>query len=1604
MYFCVYSKYFPIFLKRFLSISGSFLVILGALLLALWILLQTPWVQHHAAKMAADRFSGILGTRVEVSGFRLGILNRVSFTGVRVYDRRGDTLLSAGSLNLAVTDWFPFKDTTEIKYVGLDGVLVRLQRTDSLWNNGFLDSLFGGSEGDTSAGKPVRLTLKIAEISDLRFERLDYWRGRFLYGGVKSLVVKGKTTDLANGFIELESADLVGPEYRDIRTRGRWSRQDSLAFWHRIDSIDRVERLRPRVADPDPFRLIVKKITIKEGNLQFYNRRKRPSTPGVFDERDIIITHINGNAANLRITGDTIRADAKLSAEERSGFKIKSLATRFTMHPQMMAFANLDLVTPKSRVGPYYAMHYSTFDNMEYFLDSVYIESNMRDARVSMDDIAVFAPDLAGIKQEGLLSGDAAGTVSDFIVKNVDLRTGKSRVTGTYAMKGLIDIDRTVINFSTNDTRIDLHDVEVWAPELITLQQTPVANMGIIGFKGTYTGTPFDFFVNGSFATDAGNIEADLKLKLEGDGKGYVSNIKRADLDGARLLGVPRLGRMVFSGSVKSNGFGLENPVDIGGGLEEITYDKYTYRNLGVKSIFADNLLKAGMIVEDPNLRGNITTTLNFKDVQQRYNARGSIDYANFYSLKLFGDTLIFKGDFDVDFAGNNIDAFMGYARFYNASVSNGRRPLSFDSLLVESSVDGNNVKRLTLRTNEAEGFVEGKFELSRLGDSFALFLSRYYPTLIKAPEGNVPGQDFSFEVKTREVEPFLQLFNRDIGGGEFANIFGSLNTETNQLLVSGDIPSFHYGSLVLSDVSVRGNGSGSKLDIFGSAANFQVNDQISFPNAELKVATINDSTRLSINTTTSGPLGNAAINADLFSQPDGFELRFNESSFIANKKKWVIEADGGFLLKNNLLYSDGLVLVQDQQRIEAFTKPAEEGHWNDLFLNLYQFNMGDWLPYFVKDPRLEGIVSGNTVIADPLGDPHIDSRLSIESFYFNNDSVGLVTVEGRYDHKTSVVDALVKSENPEYDFDAVVKLNFRDSAAYPINSRVVLRNERISVLKQYLTDVFADIDGFANGELAVRGPFSKPAITGKVKVTGASMLVDYTRCLYRVDTATIVFGDNYIDLGSLRFKDEQERTGLVEGRFYHRFFDSLSFNLRMRTEGMQVLNTRAGDNELFYGNVVGKAAMSLSGPLNNLDMRITGTPTDTSWLAVPTEDSRTNGEADYIVFKEYGNEAKVQVDTSITNIHILLELAANPLCRVDVVLDELTGDIISATGNGNLTIRSGTADPTEMRGRFVVENGSYNYTFQSFIRKPFILAGDGNNFLEWNGDPYEANMNISATYVAKDVSLRDLVSSENSAFTLDQNARNYKGDVWVNALIKGNLSQPDIKFSIEFPPGSIMRNNITANDLLRRISQDESENLRQVTYLIVFRSFAPYKQGNGIRNPGTDLAVNTISELVSREMEKILTGVIQDLTRDKSLSVDLSTNFYNSSQTLGNVNAFSQYDRMNVDFNLNRTFFNSRVKVNLGSDFDLNVRNTATTGFQFLPDVSVEFILTSNRRLRAIIFKRDNLDISGRRNRAGASISYRKDFEKLFGRKDEEALFFLRSKENEPEIQPAGN
>jgi hypothetical protein len=183
---------------------------------------------------------------------------------------------------------------------------------------------------------------------------------------------------------------------------------------------------------------------------------------------------------------------------------------------------------------------------------------------------------------------------------------------------------------------------------------------------------------------------------------------------------------------------------------------------------------------------------------------------------------------------------------------------------------------------------------------------------------------------------------------------------------------------------------------------------------------------------------------------------------------------------------------------------------------------------------------------------------------------------------------------------------------------------------------------------------------------------------------------------------------------------------------------------------------------------------------------------------------------------------------------------------------------------------------------------------------------------------------------------------------------------------------------------------VKQVTYLIVFGSFAPYGQTNNT-NTATAAAsglINSITQAITNEMSRFLSDVLYKLTGDKSLKLDLGYSRYSTSDLTMFNNSTGKLDRQNVNFKINKSILNDKVIFSFGTDLDINNGAMQQVGgnFQWLPDMSVQFILSKSRKLRGIVFNRYSLDAStgniGRKNRMGTSLSYTQDFEKLFGSK----------------------
>ncbi|MBD0332899.1 MAG: translocation/assembly module TamB domain-containing protein, partial [Chitinophagaceae bacterium] len=476
-----------------------------------------------------------------------------------------------------------------------------------------------------------------------------------------------------------------------------------------------------------------------------------------------------------------------------------------------------------------------------------------------------------------------------------------------------------------------------------------------------------------------------------------------------------------------------------------------------------------------------------------------------------------------------------------------------------------------------------------------------------------------------------------------------------------------------------------------------------------------------------------------------------------------------------------------------------------------------------------------------------------------------------------------------------------------------------------------------------------------------------------------------------------------VHGSIRHNSFHDMFYDITARVDSkpMELLATDYNDNQQFYGRAMGTGLMTLTGPQYDMQMQITAraSETDSSYITLPPARYRESGTAAFMVERKYGREMTAEdLRGAPTNITYDVDLTANPLVNVEVILDELTGDVIRGRGNGNLRMRGGTAEPLSLRGRYDIDEGYYLFTFQSFFKKPFVLRPNTTNYIEWTGDPYGATIHFDAVYKAEGVSFAPLVSS--LALENTGNLSRYRGDVNVIAKMTGELFHPVFNFELEFP-GNLYNSigpetGFRLQQGVQQIQSNQNEINKQVTYLIVFNSFAPYESSQtSFRQIRNEFAYSTISGLIFNEVNRRLNQLLSGILRNNRFTVNFTGSLYNRNLVDQNPTSFG-INQSNLNISVGKSLFKERVLITLGGTFDVPIGLEANIqqNIQLYPDVTVEFLINKTGTVRATIFYRQTPDLltgtpqtgTLRSQRAGANIAYRKEIsslsETLFGRK----------------------
>ncbi len=1489
----------------------------------------------------------------------------MSLEGILLEDRKHDTLVYAGTAKVNITDWFFVKDMATLKYIGLTDAIVNINRTDSIWNYQFLLDYFASPKKSSQNGG-IDFDLQVLKFENVLFKKVDGWVGQDMTVAIKNLDLKADTINFNKKQINIASLILNAPAFTQYNYPGNKPKVNNDDLRDLVPKIPVLSALQWNTGGWD---ILIKNIEFNNASFKYDIETARGIYTDRFDEQHLQFTEITGSLKNVAFINDTLTTDLKLKTKERSGFEVTNLQAKVKFTPDIMEFKNLLLETGKSRISNYYSMRYKNFnDDLSSFIHNVILEGNFEKSTINSNDIAFFAPQLKTWNRNFYLQGNIKGTVDNLAAKNLIVKSGNTSVDGDISLKGLPDIDGTFINFKSNNLQTNYNDLVMLVPALKRIKQPQISQLGAINFKGNFTGFIKDFVAFGNINTSLGNLNADVNMKLP-DNKvpTYSGKISSAGFNLGRFFNNSKFGLVAFDGKVKGSGFSTKTlNMGFDGKIQKLEYAGYAYQRIIVNGTFIKNLFTGHLDIDDPNLKiVNLNGAVSLAGDSTRFNFTADLQKANLKQLGFTKENFILSGLLNFDFKGNNIDNFLGTAKMYNASFLYDTTKLSFDYITLNSFLDSGR-KTLYIQSNEVEANITGRFKIMELPDAFSLFLNRYYPAYFKDPKYDIKDQDFSFLIKTRQVSDYVKLFDRRLSGFDNSVFSGNLRLAQNEFNINASVPQFSYDGKSFESIELAGKGNRDSLNTTISVRDIALSDSLHFPNTKLTLSSSNDISNIQLSTSASKTLSDAQLNAQLTTFGDGVKIHFSPSSFILNDKKWDLAKDGEITLRKSEIKANDVRFTQGNQEIVISTELDKVTNNPNLVAKLRTVNINDFTQLFLKQPRLEGIVTGTITLRDPFGKQIVDFDATADNFRLDNTEIGTVKVAGQVNTTTGLITAKGNAESELNKFTIDGSYNYKDSAANKMNFALQAEKFDISILDNYMGGIFSNMRGNINtNDLRVYGGPDHNYVTGTVNITEGELKVIYTQVKYKFSNETIIFNPDEIDFGLLQLKDTLNNTGTASGKIQHRFFTDFGFdNIRFETGKMLLLNTTKRDNSQFYGKVIGRALMTLNGPVTDMQMNINGEPSavDSSHIYIPTGGSQEFGKIDYIDFIQYGSKMEDEYKgRKESNFLVNMNLKANPACKIDVILDETTGDIIKGQGNGLLNITVGSKDPLTIRGRYDITEGEYKFNFQTFLQKYFNIM-DGSS-ITWNGDPYLAQISIDAEYLARKVDLSNLSSSTKQ-----------KENVTIIAHMSGVLNKPIIKFEFRLPPNSEISKDFFTLNKLEALKNDENAMNKQVASILIFNSFIPENQNQGFNAGGNTIGIATTSiggivsgwltNLFNKELERSTNGVV-------------STYFdINSSFDLQSKAALLQ---ANLSAGV-KLVLSSRLVVLIGGTFDYNNPYAQLNKKGLLtPDINIEWSLNNDGSLKVIGFNRTSVDFTqGQRNRSGIKLSYRKDFDKL--------------------------
>lgn len=1242
----------------------------------------------------------------------------------------------------------------------------------------------------------------------------------------------------------------------------------------------------------NPWKVKAKKIILNDCYLTYQDLKYNDVDHGI-DWEDISLKKLNLEIEDAIPDGDTLHFDVKnVSFIEKSGFKVNQFSTHGRIQPGQMAFSNLSAKTDKSELHANVTFDFNSMDDFQNFISDVKWKGNFKKSKVDFYDLSFFAKELNHLNRHVDIQGDFVGTVDRFKGKNVELSYGKDTyLKGKVSMTGLPDFFETYIEVNVDELSFSKRDIEtipLYPFDSLKVVSIPnqIASLGKIKFKGSFNGFYNDFVAYGNINTDLGFISSDLNLKLGSVDKqtSYKGNLRLNDFDVGTFAGVSDLlGKVTLKTKVEGRSFDMKNiNANIEGDIARLEFYKYNYSNINLNGHFENKLFTGELLVNDPHLNLDFEGAIDFTKELPSFNFNSSIRKMDLTTLNLLKRELpaSLKTELNISFVGSTIDNAQGIIEARDLVYTEGDKSIHADQIYFESKLG--EWREFSLISDFADATISGDYSFSLLPQTIRHFVATYLPALLEENSVRPVAQTINFKAVLKKTDEITQLFIPELTVAQGTTLEGTINSTLNQVSLKVKSESFDFVPLKFDSVTVEGKTNGLNFEFESSFGEIFFSDSVKVKAIDFKGFTNKDTASVLVHFSGQDSLVDKAscyINAG-FLKTGYTVIKLIPEQLVLNGKRWNLNESNYILADSTgFLFSD-FNFTSDSQKI-ALNGIVGIDTTSKLLLQFTNFEASQANDFLsVYDVQIGGVMNGSAQFVGLLGKPALNSNMTIENMRWFSDSLGNAEFKTVWDSREQIIKvngAVTHGGDKNILVEGTYLIKDKDDE---LNFSAKLNKTYVHAFSHYLDGLASNIGGVASGDIYLKGTVKKPELTGKVYLQKIGFKVDYLNTSYAFSTEVDILKDRF-KFKSISLFDIRGNQSIVNGMIRHDHLKNFYFDIDITANKAQVLNTGPANNELYYGTAYASGNVSISGYLDYMIMDIGLKSEKGTKINIPLSNPDELSKSGFINFINKSTDTTIQekeVDFSGIEMNMVFDVTQD--AEMFLIFDSKIGDVIQGRGDGTITMTLSPSEDLKMYGNYKIAEGKYLFTMQNIINKPFYILEGG--FIDWQGDPYDAIVDIEASYklratlydLFQDSSFRKLVPVE------------------LNLHLTEKLFNPNITFNIK-----VLNVDPTIENQVKRLINTEEEKYRQAVSLIVMRRFtSPSELSNrAIVNTSSVVGVNAyemlsnqLSNWASQISKQVNVGVNYrpgDALTSEELEVALSTSLFNDRVTIdGNV------------------------------------------------------------------------------------------------------------------------